>query len=556
MNRAVRRICEAGDAAIVLELGDASAQPAASAYDVDLNREAIAIAGGLRARPLPGVRDVVSAYRSVAIYFDPLTADPGDLSEALLSSMASASESGRCIDVPVVYGGEAGPDLEEVAAFAGCDIGTVIARHTTRPYRVFMLGFQPGFPYMAAVDDAIAAPRKATPRVRVAAGSVGIAGHQTGIYPTESPGGWQIIGRTAVTLFDHTRTPPAFLAPGDTVRFVPVVDGTQVRSQKSEVTRHKEGGEGITVLKPGLLTTVQDGGRWGHQHLGVPPAGPMDALSHRLANRLAGNADDAAGLEVTLMGPELRLDQPVTLAIAGADLSARIDGARVAPGGSVECGPGMHLEFGARTSGGRAYVAFAGGIDVPPVLGSRATHVPSAMGGLEGRVLRAGDALHVGRPLSPLDKLGVTLSTVEGAGSTRQLASGGARLRVMRGPQADCFDDAAFDLLERSRFVISPQSNRMGYRLTGARVAIASRTEMVSSATFTGALQVPPSGDPILLMADRQTSGGYPQMAVIITADLPAAGQLLPGDWVEFERCSRATAIDALRAQHHDHDGQ
>jgi antagonist of KipI len=123
----------------------------------------------------------------------------------------------------------------------------------------------------------------------------------------------------------------------------------------------------------------------------------------------------------------------------------------------------------------------------------------------------------------------------------------------MRGPQAELFDSAAFDALERTRFVISPQSNRMGYRLTGARVSATKRAEMVSGPTFTGAVQVPPSGDPILLMADRQTTGGYPQIAVVITADLSAAGQLLPGDWVEFEVCSRATAIAALRTQRADH---
>lgn len=121
----------------------------------------------------------------------------------------------------------------------------------------------------------------------------------------------------------------------------------------------------------------------------------------------------------------------------------------------------------------------------------------------------------------------------------------------MRGPQADCFDDAAFDRLQRARFIISPQSNRMGYRLTGERIPSKSAGEMISDATFTGALQVPPSGDPILLMADRQTTGGYPQMAIVISADMPAAGQLLPGDWIEFELCTRADAITALRTQRH-----
>ena len=553
-----RRVYEAGDAAIVLELGTAPTAPSASAYDVDLNRAAIGIAADLRAKQPRGVRDIVPAYRSVAIYFDPVAADFEELSQALLSSEPSFSEPGRDVEVPVVYGGEAGPDLDDVASFAGCTTADVIQRHTSRAYRVFMLGFLPGFPYMAAVDDSIAAPRRATPRVRVPAGSVGIAGHQTGIYPSDSPGGWQIIGRTPLTLFDETKTPPAFFAPGDIVRFVSVA-ASGVGPSSATPTVVEAGSLGpsgvggsrlgekpdVTVLTPGLLTTVQDTGRWGHQHLGVPPAGPMDPSSHRFANQLAGNAEDAAALEVTLIGPELKFEQPVTLAIAGADLSARVGGATVDPGMSVDCKPGDVLEFGSRRAGGRAYLAFAGGIDSAPVLGSRATHVQSAMGGHEGRLLRAGDCIHVGAARRET-------RTIR---STRAVPpAGGARLRVMRGPQADFFDSISFDALERSRFIVSPQSNRMGYRLTGTRLPVASRSEMISGPTFTGAVQVPPSGDPILLMADRQTTGGYPQIAVVITADLPLAGQLLPGDWIEFELCTRSAAINALRAQQSEHD--
>jgi KipI family sensor histidine kinase inhibitor len=542
--RGERRVIDAGDSALLLLVGSRKTASQSGAFDVSVNREAVAIAGAVRSAGLAGVQDVISTYRSVAVFFDPLEADVEQIRSTLLSCAPEeiAGGAARQIDVPVVYGGEWGPDLDDVAAFAGCDRDTVIERHAARSYRVFMLGFLPGYPYMAPVDPSIAMPRRSTPRVSIPAGSVGIAGQQAGIYPAASPGGWQIIGWTPLSLFNPNRTPPALFAPGDEVRFVragsDVAYGfsrTLVRLKADTTTRCS-----VTVVQPGLMTTVQDRGRWGYQHIGVPPAGPLDPAAHDRANVLVGNTRAAATLEATLVGPELRFERPVRFATTGADLSPEVDGIPVRHETATDCAAGSILRFGARKSGGRAYVGFAGGIDVPAALGSRATHVQSGMGGIDGRMLQAGDTLIVGE----LDKAG--RPTPHAPWPTARL-HGGAKLRVMRGPQADLFDDASFAELQQSRFIISPQSNRMGYRLTGTRIPAASSGDMLSDATFTGAVQVPPSGDPILLMADRQTTGGYPQMAVVIAADIPVAGQLLPGDWIEFELCTRADAITALR---------
>jgi biotin-dependent carboxylase-like uncharacterized protein len=184
-------------------------------------------------------------------------------------------------------------------------------------------------------------------------------------------------------------------------------------------------------------------------------------------------------------------------------------------------------------------VSFAGGIDVPPVLGSRSTHVRTRMGGVEGRALRAGDVLPLGIPLQPTKGSAVRAKTV----------ASGARLRVISGPQDEFFPSDALDVLVGTRFVVATDSDRMGFHLTSDRRITRLEREMISDATFAGAVQVPASGQPILLMADRQTTGGYPQIAVVITADLPLAGQLVPGDWVEFELCSRAQAVEALAAR-------
>jgi biotin-dependent carboxylase-like uncharacterized protein len=417
----------------------------------------------------------------------------------------------------------------------------VAACHRDRAYRVFMLGFLPGFAYLGAVDDAIAAPRHGTPRVRVPAGSVGIAGRQTGIYPRDSPGGWQIIGHTSARVFDTGWNPPALLRPGDSVRFLtsktaePRNDAPG--ADRADDPRHT--GRAVTVLRPGLLTTIQDEGRWGEQASGVPVSGPLDAASHRRANLAVGNRRDAATLEVTIVGPELRVEQPAWMAVAGADLQASVDGVTVPRGRPVPCRAGSIVRFGEKRSGARAYVAFDGGLDVPLVLGSRATHLRAALGGVQGRALRAGDALALG------DAGGGPVRSVE----VPTNPAGGVRLRVLPGPQDDYFAEETLERLERTRFLVTPRSDRMGYRLSGGSLPRVDARDMISDAAFAGGIQVPASGDPILLMADRQTTGGYPQIATVITADLSLAGQLAPGDWVEFTRCSLDEALAALAAQ-------
>jgi antagonist of KipI len=533
------RIREAGDSALLIEWEEV--------IDPRVNARAIAVADAMRRASLPGVRDVVSTFRSVAIFFDPLQAEPDVFRDALTHVSEAPLEvvQGRTIEVPVTYGGDSGPDLAAVAEWAGISADGVAGRHAGTEYRVFMLGFLPGFAYLGSVDAQIAAPRRATPRLRVPAGSVGIAGRQTGIYPRESTGGWQIIGRSALKVFDPSHLPAALFVPGDMVRFTPVASSDaapegarRLTSARSAVAHSRT----ITVMRPGLFTTIQDRGRWGHQASGVPVSGALDLVSHRVVNLLVGNAADAATLEVTLAGPELRVEQETRLAVAGADLRPSIDGVTAPMGVATTCRPGSVLRFGERSSGARTYVAFDGGIDSPLVLGSRATHIGAALGGLDGRALMAGDRLPLGPPT------GVGPLHSKRSDPSARLA-GGARLRVLAGPQDDFFSEAALTLLERTRFIVTPQSNRMGYRLSGVTLPRNPNREMISDAAFVGGIQVPASGEPILLMSDRQTTGGYPQIATVITADLPLAGQLAPGDWVEFARCTRAEAIAALRDQ-------
>ncbi len=299
---------------------------------------------------------------------------------------------------------------------------------------------------------------------------------------------------------------------------------------------------GLLVVRPGLLTTVQDLGRWGHQHRGVPVSGAMDTTSHRLANRLVGNPESAATLEVTLTAVELVFDAPTVFAVAGAEFELSLDDVPVSMNHTCAAGAKQTLLFGSRLAGARAYLAFAGGVDVPEVLGSRSTHVASGMGGLAGRALRPGDRLPVG--VSPETQLQPRRRT---KGLT-PLPSEGVRVRVLEGPDTDVFGENEMARLCSTRYRVTPESNRMGYRLDGHRLARSDLDDPLSSGIPNGSVQVPTSGEPIVLLADRQTVGGYPRIATVISADLPVVGQLTVSHWIEFETCSYETARRALAA--------
>ncbi len=299
------------------------------------------------------------------------------------------------------------------------------------------------------------------------------------------------------------------------------------------------------VTKPGFLTTIQDLGRFGYQRYGMPVSGAMDAFALRVANRLVGNPDNSAVVEFTIQGADLFFETPAVIALTGGDLSPAVDGARIPSWTTVTVSQGSALTFGRRKSGARAYLAVSGGLDVPVTLGSRSTHLRSRTGGLNGRALRRDDVIMCGPSLRQD-------GAVEGRALPEKILppySPNATLRVVLGPQDDYFHQEALDRLITSRYTVSPQSDRMGYRLTGHPLAHAVSSECISDATPFGAIQVPANQQPILLMADRQTTGGYPKIGVVISADLPLAAQLLPGDTVCFSLVEAAEAQAITRVQ-------
>jgi antagonist of KipI len=269
----------------------------------------------------------------------------------------------------------------------------------------------------------------------------------------------------------------------------------------------------------------------------------MDPFSHRIANVLVGNDDRAATLEVTLIGPEIEFQDDRAIAVAGADFELSVDG-RSVDGPRVDVPAGSRLRFGRRIRGSRAYLGVEGGIDVPAVLGSRATHLVSRIGGLDGRALAVGDRLPLGAP-SPRVPKDIKQALLQDV----LIARRNARVRVVPGPQHERFADGALDMLQSAAYTIANDSDRMGYRLRGPVLAHKKSADIISDATPLGVLQVPESGQPLLLMADRQTTGGYPKIATVISADIGLAGQLGPGDSIAFSVCSRQEAIAALISQ-------
>ncbi len=312
----------------------------------------------------------------------------------------------------------------------------------------------------------------------------------------------------------------------------------------------------LEVLEPGLLTTVQDGGRPGFGSLGVPEGGAADRRSLAVANLFLGNRADAPALECTLVGPRLRVLEAVTVALAGADLGARIDetGERVAPGTARPLDPGWTLTLpGPADGGARAYVAVPGGIVVPTVLGSAATLVGAGLGGIEGRALRAGDVI-----MAAATGGGAADKAAYWPGATTRRAgpAGTAtELRITAGPHGIGPEDPRLDALTATTWTVDPRSDRMGVRFDGPPLPGTWTGELATIGVLPGAIQVPPDGRPIALLVDAQPTGGYQVPAVVIRADLPALGQVGPGDAVRFVLVSPASARAALRAAHDElHD--
>jgi KipI family sensor histidine kinase inhibitor len=505
------KVLPCGDAALLLEVGELDA--------------VLALAAAVRAAGLPGVLDVVPAARTVLLTTVPGT-DLAALRRAVLALPVDADDArpdGDTVEVPVVYDG---PDLDEVGRLTGLGAEGVVEAHTAILWRVGFGGFAPGFAYLASDDDRLHVPRRSEPRTTVPAGSVGLAGEFSGIYPRSSPGGWQLIGRTGATLWDVDADPPALLQPGARVRFV----------RTSEPERAPEGGtdsvpaptcgpRGLEIVATGALALLQDLGRVGLAASGVGRSGAADRAALRLANRLVANPEGAAAIESTFGGLVVRagpdLPAPLLVALTGAPAPADVDGTPVGHHALVGLRAGQVLRLGPPPVGLRTYLAVRGGIAVPEVLGSRSTDVLSGVGPAP---LAAGDVLPVGPEPHALPLVDVAPVALP--------AGGTVVLRAVLGPRADWLADPG--ALARTTWTASGRSDRVGVRLEGGPLRRREAGELPSEGVVRGAVQVPAGGEPVLFGADHPVTGGYPVVAVVVDADLDRAAQLRPGQQVRF----------------------
>ena len=501
------------------------------------------IAAAVDAATIAGVVDIVPSPDRVTVVYDPLRiASVATIREAVALAAAAANETpvarpGVCHEIPVCYGGDHGPDLEEVCLTHGLARPTLVALHTEPEYLVQAIGFLPGFGYLAGLDPRLVTPRRGTPRLRVPAGSVGIGGPQTGVYPFASPGGWNILGMSPARLFDAARVRPSLLEVGDRVRFVEITPDELLEPRRGEAQPPRQSadvpGRSLTVLQPGLFTTIQDLGRPGYRAAGVPLSGAADAVSLRLANLLVGNREDAAAIEVTLLGPDIRFEAAAVVAVTGGEFPG------LPSGRPLLVSAGDVVRMGHAVCGCRGYLAINGGIRVDRVLGSASTFTAARFGGINGQPLAAGDRVPLG-PSDVVDATALRHASPVADGLVRP-----ARLRMIPGEQSADYGEAIWSMTHRT----SSRSDRMGVRLEGEPLGggLEGAGSMRSVAVLPGTVQVPPDGQPIVLLADAQTIGGYPVIGHVIAADLPVAAQLRPGDLVCWRQATIEEAHQALR---------
>ncbi|MCD8509567.1 MAG: biotin-dependent carboxyltransferase family protein [Bacillus sp. (in: Bacteria)] len=303
----------------------------------------------------------------------------------------------------------------------------------------------------------------------------------------------------------------------------------------------------MEIIKPGLLTTIQDMGREGWQRYGVVVAGAMDSLALNIGNILVGNKREEAGIEVTLLGPEILFLTEGVIALCGADLTPTLDNTPVPLWHAFSVRKGQLLRFGEQRTGARAYITVAGGITADAIFQSKATYVKGRMGGLNGQPLQKGDILK--NDIQQLPKEGKIHTGTTLLKKYRPHYKRERQFRVLSGPEMDEFLDTSIKSFFSEPYVISPQADRMGYGLQGARLIHRENADIISDTITFGTIQVPANGQPIILMADRQTTGGYARIANVISVDLPYLAQMLPGDKLFFKRVTIQEAQSLYRKQ-------
>ena len=499
------------------------------------NRAAVAIGGAVRR--LSGVQDSVPGARSLLLFFDPETITAEAVTRSCEQARQSPAEATATAArphlrrVPVLYGGAAGPDLESLARARDLSAGQYAARHAETEYEVAFLGFAPGFAYLAGLPEDLAAPRLDTPRTRVPAGSVAVGGPYTGVYPAESPGGWRLIGRSPLRLFDPAAIPPALFSPGDRVRFDPIDAAAFERAAEQAASRDQpqavpEEAALLRVLSPGVWTTVQGAPRAGLARWGVPPGGALDFEALAAGNALLGNPPWTAALEMSLVGPEIEWLRPTLVAIGGAAVAAELQGRAVSDGRPFPVSRGDRMRFGRLSGSSRAYLCVAGGL-----AGARGPRLSVR--------LTAGDLVGGGQPGVPGEACAAP------GGAPLRPASDEPVVRVVLGPDEDRFTREGMATFLSRAYRVSAASDRRGLRLEGPVLEHAGPPDVPPEGTPLGGIQVARDGQPIVLGPDRPVTGGYSRIATVVRRDFPLVARAVAGSAIRFRAVSLAEALES-----------
>jgi len=527
-----RKIYPLCETAIVVEFGDI--------IDDAIHLQAMQLNKALQQAPFIGFIETVPAYTTLTIYYQPELIQPLNLSpfvyvknhiQRLLTNPGiETPNSAEIVSIPVCYDEEFGYDLNLVASTNKLTKEQVIDFHQQEVYDVYMMGFLPGFAYMGTVADAIATPRKPSPRAQVEAGSIGIAGKQTGIYPLTSPGGWQIIGRTPLSLFDLEKQDPFLFKTGDRIKFSAISKAKFDKIKKEQEVKNKITSEesipDLIVIKPGIYSTIQDAGRFKYQSFGVPVSGAMDETAYHTANALAGNQENAACIECTMGGLQLQFKKNAVIAVAGAG-AAFVNGQNIKSWQPLSVSKNDILEIRYNNDGMRTYVAVKGGFAAAAIMNSRSVYAKAGI----GTPLKKEQSLQFGNMLS-INPKRLTESLSVPAYSSNAL------IRIIPGPENNWMTPESATQIFSQSFSLSNQCDRMGYQLTAAPLSLNENKELLSTAVTKGTIQLTPSGQLIILMSDCQTTGGYPRVAQVATVDLPVLAQLKPGDTIRFSNIS------------------
>ena len=494
--------------------------------------ETLALFDALTAEPIAGVEEIVPAARTLMIQFRPSTIERQTLVNRIAGQDLSQRREveHRRVEIPVHYNGE---DLDEVATLLNINRAEVIQRHTAHDYSVAFCGFAPGFAYLTG-GAGFQVPRRQTPRTRIPAGAVALAGDFSGVYPKASPGGWQIIGVTPLQMWDLNRAEPALLRPGYKVRFTDAgpLPASGLPAPSEPARGDVPSGTSLEITSPGLHSVLQDMGRPGQTGQGVSRSGALDLGALRSANRAVGNPSDMACVESVLGGLGFICHGRAVIAITGALTPVTITNASGLQWQAnnyqpIELEAGDRVSLGSPKAGLRSYLAIRGGFDVTPVLGSLSTDTLAQLG---PAALATGDRLGFTAPVT-----GTSVSLNEAPAFELPTTANIVTLDVVMGPRTDWFTEDAIKRLSSQLWRVTSQSNRVGIRLAGdTPLERSNHQELPSEGTSVGAIQVPASGQPVLFLADHPLTGGYPVIGSVASYHLDLAGQIPVNAQIRF----------------------